>query len=874
MGKFLEKWKNLKILDWFKKCKGWKIPNPFKNIKGLKMPKAIKNIMRWRLWRHRIFRLCLLGVLAVALVVGVVLICLSGGSGEDPNGRYTYKTYAGSLAQNWNPHSWTTSADKTALSYISMPFCTVSVKDSKTGEYQWVYEMATSIKDVTAENVDDLERYQVNLPAGVSAEGVTQGYVFEIKLNRDAKWQNGAEINAASYVYSMEQLLSADLKNYRASRYLYGDEAVAGGLNFGASGAPIYKPMVAPYQMEGDYSYDLDAGIEKGQVFVHLETEQMTLYPYSLMAFNENYKLGMDKQLKELAKDVNSEGYIPVTKENKKTLEKLVEKIAPLFGIEYSKELLMEILWVFDGEYGEKAAFEDTVGLYAKDTYTLHYVTSNPVSLDAFRSFCTSNWLVHENTYEASVKEENGGKVSSYGTSLETTMSYGPYKLETVSDSEMIFVQNENWYGWEKQEDGKLLSYTNFEVDGKKQQQYQTTRIEIKVMDGYAAKEAFMAGGLTQLGLVAQDTQNYIGSKQLISASLPQVNSLFFNTNLSALQAMENGSKNAVVLYNEEFRKALSLAVDRSVLAMEVAGGHPAYGLLSDRQYYDAVNNPGEGYRTSKAGMQALCRMYGLTYGKEAHFLTLEDAYGSITGQNMEQAKSLMQLACNKLAIAGFYAAGDKIVIPVAWSAGPVGYEAQRVAEKLSAFMNEAAEDSGFGEIRFEPVGNVKDITQAVVDGKYPAGFGAWGGGVSEAFEAMQLYMDPDKYALQEGACWDPKKEELTLTIDGETTTLTYQQWAETLIGDGAYARVNNEVKLEVLSYLEEAFLKKYYRIPLYTDGAASLMSYQASYYTDAYSPAYGFGGLRLLKYHYDDAQWAKFVEENDGKLNYLPAKE
>ena len=104
--------------------------------------------------------------------------------------------------------------------------------------------------------------------------------------------------------------------------------------------------------------------------------------------------------------------------------------------------------------------------------------------------------------------------------------------------------------------------------------------------------------------------------------------------------------------------------------------------------------------------------------------------------------------------------------------------------------------------------------------------------------------------------------------------TLTYQQWANTLVGDGAYAQVNNEVKLEVLSYLEEAFLQKYYRIPLYTDGAASLMSYQVSFYTDAYSPAYGFGGLRLMKYHYDDAQWAEFLEENDGKLNYLPAEE
>ena len=29
-------------------------------------------------------------------------------------------------------------------------------------------------------------------------------------------------------------------------------------------------------------------------------------------------------------------------------------------------------------------------------------------------------------------------------------------------------MKNENWFGYEKQEDGSLISYTNFEVDGKK----------------------------------------------------------------------------------------------------------------------------------------------------------------------------------------------------------------------------------------------------------------------------------------------------------------------------------------------------------------------------------------------------------------------
>ena len=73
---------------------------------------------------------------------------------------YTYHTYSSSLGNNWNPHTWETNADDSILSYLSSPFCTMSIKDSENGVYQWVYEMATSIEDVTAEHRDDLTKYR------------------------------------------------------------------------------------------------------------------------------------------------------------------------------------------------------------------------------------------------------------------------------------------------------------------------------------------------------------------------------------------------------------------------------------------------------------------------------------------------------------------------------------------------------------------------------------------------------------------------------------------------------------------------------------------------------------------------------------------
>jgi predicted permease len=47
------------------------------------------------------------------------------------------------------------------------------------------------------------------------------------------------------------------------------------------------------------------------------------------------------------------------------------------------------------------------------------------------------------------------------------------------------------------------------------------------------------------------------------------------------------------------------------------------------------------------------------------------------------------------------------------------------------------------------------------------------------------------------------------------------------------------------------------------------LLSYQNSYYTDEYNIMYDFGGLRLMKYNYSDAEWAEFVASQNGELHY-----
>ena len=108
-----------------------------------------------------------------------------------------------------------------------------------------------------------------------------------------------------------------------------------------------------------------------------------------------------------------------------------------------------------------------------------------------------------------------------------------------------------------------------------------------------------------------------------------------------------------------------------------------------------------------------------------------------------------------------------------------------------------------------------------------------------------------------------------TIEIDGQPVAMSWQAWSGALVGSGPYASADFDTKLDVLSEMEELYLAKYYRIPLASSTACELLSFKNSYYTDEYNIMYDFGGLRLMKYNYNDAEWADFVASQGGELHY-----
>ncbi|MBO7659807.1 MAG: hypothetical protein J6T65_10945 [Clostridia bacterium] len=796
---------------------------------------------------------------------------------EDVAKTYTYQTYSTSLGDNWNPHTWETSGDDAILGYLSSPLVDLSIKDSKNGVYQWVYEMATAITDVTKDHQDDLTKFNAVLPEGKEAADITEGYVWEIKLNPDCKWQNGVQINADTYIYSMKAMLDPKMRNYRSNLYWSGESALAGAGAYYNSGAPLYKCVA---WTETGYDTDLNAAIEAGQLYISASSTNYELYSDSLSTLFSDYGSYCSDEsnatIKDIANNENAFGYVKVTAENKDAIfSALADLLVNVFGVgeDALAGVYPEAFFFWDGQsFGDVVNFEEAVGLYKVDDYTIRYVCEVAIDEPQFFVACTSNWLVYEELYEAG-KDTSGELVTTnYGTSMETTMSYGTYKIESFQEGkQIVFAQNENWYGFEKDDKGNLVSYTNFEVDGEKRQQYMTQKVVINVMTDDAAKLAFLSGQIDDWTPNADELTTYASSDQLYRVDETYSMCLFFNTNVDALKEMDNskGNQNSIVLSNHAFRNAFSLAIDRAEWVTATAGYKPLFGFIGKLYFYDVWNDPTSNYRASDAAMAAICDLYGIQYGEGTPYATLKEAYDSVTGYNLTEAKALMKQACDELVAEGLYTAGEPIKIRLGWKKGALDSSDNQQVTLLQKYLNAAADGSGFGTFTLEAVGNINDRYGDVVKGEFCIGYGGWGGAAFYPFRNMRVYMDPDYTSIHEGACWDPKTYEFTFVIDGEEVTHTAQWWSNCLTGTGEYANRDNEFKLKLTAQLEEEFLKFYYRIPLANSTACSLLSFKVSYYTEDYNIMYGFGGLRLMNYNYSDAEWDAFVKQNNGELNY-----
>ncbi len=794
------------------------------------------------------------GLFKKALSLGLVATMTMGlaacGSDEEKNEAsnksYTYNTFMEASPLCWNPHTWETNADDFISLYCEMGL--VDVQMTEDGSWEWVYEMADSITDVTADFADK-EKW------GIGADET--GRVWEIKLNKDACWEDGTAINADTYVTSLKLLLDPEMKNYRANLYYdpnQSDTAIVGALGYYNNdkvGQPIYATLA-------DMGYAsvqaaLDAGVKAEEIYVDLagfwgvtpDTENgYAQYQDTTKYRDPAVAEGEDGDYVS-AKDVYDAYLAP--------------------GTVYADYATSYIV-VPSGKVFEETPFED-VGLIKVDDYTLQYITTGSTTLFYFNTSMTSNWLVHEETYNAGKSDEDGLTTTTYGTSADTYVSYGPYKLVSFEkDKQFVMEKNENWYGYK---------------DGEHENQFQTTKMVVDVISEHSTVlQMFLSGQLDEVTLDVDDMATYRMSDYLYSADQTYTFRWIFATDLDSLIKLEdeaNDGGNKRVLSYDDFRKAMSLAMDRDSFNSEATPGYSsAYYLINYVYYTDIENDPNSQYRNSDEAMKAVLDLYGIEYENNSE--SIKAAYDKVTGYDLEEAKKLFQSVYEQAKADGNYTDGQEIKINCMASAAS-SLSAQDIAQQdaLNKMLAEATKGTGFdGKITITFESGAANRYQDCADGKKEMIRGAWGGAAFYPFNMIGSYTNP-AYAgtIHESCGWDPTTDTLDITYDfdgdgtEDTLTKTFEQWTLDLNDHSVYGSADDALRTHILASLERGVLETYQCIPWGTETVSTLYSQKVQNGADEYNIMYAFGGIRHMTYNYDDAAWDAYVKEQGGVLSY-----
>ena len=485
--------------------------------------------------------------------------------------------------------------------------------------------------------------------------------------------------------------------------------------------------------------------------------------------------------------------------------------------------------------------FED-IGIIKNDdlSFTLVFELQMPNEYMFYWGFSSYSWLVKEDIYEANMTDASGLAKTTYGTSASTYASYGPYKLvEWQEDKVIKLTKNDAWYGWGLEE-----------FKG----QYQTTDVVYQIIDEHSTNvQMFIKGELDYVLLDATDLATYGTSDYIVYLPTSYTYKLSFNTGREALEARSKDGINKLLMLYPDFRKAVSLSIDRAEFCQQVyPAQNAAFGLLNDIYVYDA--DTGATYRETTQAKDILCDVY------EA------ESYDKLSGYNVSVAAELYEKAYQAALAAGDITADDKIVLQLNVSSNN-DTDVKSVNFINDAIKNAVKGTSLEGKISVEML-QVDDYYAAMKAGTADLIFSAWGGNEVDPYSMMQCYCDLAYYC--DGEYGFDNETEVTLTIRGKEYTYTYFQWYEELCL-GQWATADAATRLEVLAAVEGALLENYHTLPLRNYRQAYLLSQKVEYVTYDFDVMHiePFGGFRFMTYNFTDAEWEEYCAEQDNKLRY-----
>ena len=815
---------------------------------------------------------------------------------DDQGKNYTWRSAPTSIPANWNYHTYQANDATYILNYTADSLYTFDYNE--TGDaFQIVPSMARNMP------VDVSDEYA----AKFGYETGLEGKAYKIELKDNLKYDNGEAINAHSFVRSVKNLLNPAAANSRAGElYATGDLKIMGAESYVKQGSTIIETVETHYDgitaafEEGETLYltmdILDALWMAWAGCTYSQAEGKGYFAGYFQIYagegEDRAPIGVDFWAKWIVPEVEK-----ITADNKSVvLDWTAEEFAEMFA-DYSNcdawapVADSELAGMFGVEFSYPSFSFDNVGFFAEegDDYSLIIVLIDEMPNDFWLKYnlMTSFFLVNNTLYESCASESNGVYTNDYATSIAKYSGYGPYMLtEYVADNSFKLTRNPYWHGYFEEELAGL---------------YQTTAIQYTVVTNDETRlQMFLAGQLEGYGLREEDMATYGASKYVYYDDSESTWFIGMNPDENNLAAMADlatpeTAGNKVIkqpLDIDEFRQALSYSLDRAAFCLALSPtSSPAKGALSSMIVYDP--ELGYSYRSTEEAKDAILAFWGLSdaWGEGKDYPTKDDAIDSITGYDPEGAKVLFATAYEKAVEKDWIPEGNNWELQIKVGASNWGSSFySRGYEFLKANWQNAVKGTPWeGHLTFtksESLGS-PGFANALKAGSIDLLFGVgWGGSTFDPYSMLQCFVRSD---LAYDQFTNKSAEMVDIEIDGQILRASLADWlGKCLFGDPIEAKVvvdgkvtsdtvevnaglaaESSLRLKILAACEVACLEICNMIPLMTDASASLRCMRVNYKTEDYILGLGRGGIQYYTYTHTDEEFAAFVAQQGGTLDY-----
>ena len=764
---------------------------------------------------------------------------------------YTYNSAASEFPTNWSPHSNQTAVDNDILQYIRNGFYDFDFNEDLDG-YVVVPDAVVDFPvDVTADYVGE----EWNIEEGETARA------WKFTLRSDLKWQDGTPITAQDYVTSAELLLNPQAQNYRADSLYSGNMVVENAEAYLKQGLASPVSFGAVMAEEGT---DLE-----GFLAAHGEEKGYINWSFS---FGDTYDFDA-KAWTGAAEDAVVETALTVQElyDFYTTGEGMTMASSWGATAEDMLSYVPDELYINYVQYPDEMSF-DQVGVKALNDTDLVLILAKPLEGFYLYYSLTDTWLVNEEMYKACETVSDGVYSNTYGTSAETTMSFGPYMLTSFqSDKVYTLEKNPYWYGYN---------------DEANEGRYQTTKIQVDyVAEPSTRVEMFLNGKLDVVGLDANYMDEYSTSDYCYYDEGDSVFAMVFNPDMDALKtAQENAGENInkTILTVKDFRIAMSLAMDRQAFCLATSPTNaPAFALYGSQIVADPEN--GVFYRTTDVAKQVVVNFWELgdEIGEGKLYPTVDDAIDSLTGYNLEMAKTYFDSAYDTAIAEGLMDENDVVEIMIGTPNGTADFYNSGYEFIVNNYTEAVKGTKLEGKLTFkrdDTLGN--GFAEALRTNRVDMLFGVgWTGSTFDPYGLIEAYISEN---YQYDPAWKPAETEVTIELNGESYTTDVITWYDGMMGEeitvtktgteetatlDVYTDAN--IRIQVLGALEGTILQNYDFIPLMGDSTAKLKGMQIEYYIEDEVFPLSRGGVKYMTYNYDDAAWDAYVAEQGGTLNY-----